>query len=130
MVKTLQELRDSRSAISSVLNPPGALSKVEKEQKIWWAYLNLEKNVALLKLELAVERPGEFIRDEQKSVDTEQYLRDALGGLDAGIMLLESGNSAEAWGKLRSARNNLRFYLRETRKSRLSAARLKKPAGG
>ncbi len=129
-VKALQELRDARSAITSVLNPPGAPPpEAEKEQIVWRAYLNLEKNVALLKLELAVEKPGEFVNDELKSEDTEQYLRDSLSDLDAGIVLVEADNSAGAWPRLRLARNYLRFYLRHTRKSRLKAARTKKASG-
>jgi hypothetical protein len=127
--KTIQELGDASSAITSVLNPSAATSDAEKEQKIWEAYLILEKNVALLKLELAVERPGEFVKDELKSANTEQYLEDALSGLGAGITFLEAGNSGDAWGKLRTARNDLRFYLRETRKSRLKSVRTKKRAG-
>ncbi len=125
-IKTLQELRDARSAIFSVLNPPGTPPpEGEKEQKIWQAYLSLEKNVALLKLELAVERPGEFVKDELKSVDSAQYLRDGLSDLDAGIVLLVADDPAGAWLRLRLARNDLRFYLRQARKSRLKTARTK-----
>ncbi len=129
-VKTLQELRDARSAIFSSLNPPGAPPpEGEKEAKIWRAYLNLEKNVALLKLDLAAERLGEFVKDELKPVDTAQYLRDALSDLDSGILLLDAEDSAGAVLRLRLARNDLRFYLRQTRKSRLKAARARKASG-
>lgn len=126
----MQELTDARSAISSVLNPGGTpLPEAEKEQEIWRAYLNLEKNVALLKLELAVEKPGEFIKDNLRPVDTAQYLKDALSDLDASIVLLNADDFAGAWSRLRLARNNLRFYLRQTRRSRLKAARTKKASG-
>ena len=128
-VKTLLELNDAIAGITSVLNPPGdGMSAVDKEQEIWRAYLMLEKNVALMRLELGVENPGEFIKDESKSREPSRYLRDALSALAGGIRLLDGGESARGWRELRLARNDLRFYLREVRRLRLRTARSKKPA--
>ena len=128
-VKTLQELNDAMSAIGSVLNPPGAvISEVDKEQKIWRAYLSVEKNVAILKFGLGLEKPGEFVMDEPKSRELAKYLADAFSALSAGIKLMEDGDAVHAWGELRSARNDLRFYLREIRRLRLRTARTRKPA--
>ncbi len=126
-VKILQELKDSLSAITAVqVTGEGAISGPDSELGIWRAYLKLETNLAILKLELGVENPGEFVIDESKSRDPLQYLKDASHALGSGVKLLEAGEAASAWTDLRSARNCLRFYLREARKLRLRSARTQK----
>src|SRR5256712_556604 len=94
-----------------------------EEKKVWLVYLAVEKSVALLKLHLSVESPGLFVTIKSGSKDWAGLLAIASRTLADGRRHLEEGRLEEALETLRSSRNCLRVFLRDSRKLRLRALR-------
>lgn len=104
-----------------------ARSAGKAESAAWLAYVNTEKTVAILKLELGLERPAQFVPKPPPAQEQSSFLREASDRLAEGRVLLGQGKDAQALEKLATARNNLRFYLRKVRGERLRAGRTKSP---
>jgi len=98
------------------LSAPAAID----EQSVWEVYARTEKLIAVLKFRLDYETPGAFTKlpDAGEPVALLE---------EAGALLSRAGNEisvrklVEAVETLRRARNNLRSYLTDKRKSATKA---------
>jgi hypothetical protein len=94
----------------------------EGELAIWRAYAGTEKLIAVLKFRLDYETPGAFTKLPDAS-DPEKLLEDATGLLSRSAEEISEGALAESIETLRKARNDLRSYLTERRRSATRAQR-------
>lgn len=92
---------------------------------IWRAYLDIEKSVAFIRVEIDEENPGRFVKLKHYSVpDERQALQFALRNLRKGLESFRLGDYLRSLSELREARNYLRALLRAKRRSRTKKAPL------
>lgn len=99
------------------------------EEAAWTLYVKVEMMVTILKLRLAVERPGEFITMVEREPLTEHVIT-ALGSITQAREHAQRGDHRQALEGLRDCRNNLRVFLEATRRLRLKAARAEAVGSG
>ena len=103
----------------------GALSSAGSgpdEQAVWEAYAGTEKLIAVLKMRLDYETPGVFTKLPEAS-DPARLLTEARGLLSKAAGEVSAGNGPVAIETLRKARNDLRSYLTDKRKSETKRTR-------
>jgi len=99
-----------------------------EEKKVWLVYLSVERSVALLKLHLSIENPGQIVRMRSDREGSASLLATAAGALEEARSLLDEDRLEEALRTLRTSRNCLREFLRDRRRLRLKALRISKKA--
>ena len=116
----LKELKEISRSLSSLVHelPESA----PPEFDVWTCYATVEKDVAILKLRMGVERPGVVVQLPRAVVAIE-LLPKALAALDEARSKLESGELAVGLDALRASRNDLRAYLSELGRTRSRARR-------
>ncbi|MGD1055329.1 MAG: hypothetical protein ABR867_04515 [Nitrososphaerales archaeon] len=96
----------------------------EQARSIWRAYLDVEKSVVFIKVEIDEENPGRFVNMKQYSVpDERQALQFALRNLRKGSESFALGDYRRSLRELREARNYLRLILRARRRIKTKAAK-------
>jgi hypothetical protein len=86
------------------------------EKAVWDAYEGTERLIAVLKFRLDYETPGVFTRLPDAS-DPAKLLAGARESLAKAAGQISKGRLVESIGTLRKARNGLRSYLIDKRKS-------------
>jgi hypothetical protein len=109
-----------------------ALSLAEKlvgdqaEKGVWEVYARTEKMIAILKFRLDYETPGVFAKLPDAG-DPAELLKEAHELLSKASEEIAQSRFVESIATLREARNDLRSYLTEARRSATRAER--KPRG-
>jgi len=99
------------------------------EKAVWDVYAGTEKLVAVLKFRLDYETPGAFTKLPDAS-DPAKLLKAAHELLSKACEEIAAGKLIESIGTLRKARNDLRSYLTEARKSATRAEKKTRVAQG
>ena len=106
-----------------VLSLAEELARADAEENaVWGVYARTEKLIAILKFRLGYETSGVFTKLPDAS-DQAKLLKDAGVLLSRASEEIAGGRLVESIGTLRKARNDLRSYLTERRKSATRAAR-------
>ena len=92
------------------------LAGADAENAVWDVYAETEKLIAILKFRMDYETPGVFAKLPDAS-DPAKLLKDARKLLSKAAEEISKGRLVESIGTLRKARNELRGYLIEKRKS-------------
>jgi hypothetical protein len=122
--ETVADLRDAESKLAPLLTSLSGEPTDEQLASIWRAYVDVEKSVVFVRVELDEENPGRFVNVKAYRVpDERQAVSFALSHLREGTRLFESGELARSLGELRESRNYLRVLLRE--KGLLRARRIR-----
>jgi hypothetical protein len=122
--ETAADLRDAESRLAPLLLSLSGEPTDEQLESIWRAYVNVEKSVVFVRVELDEDNPGRFVNARAYRVpDERQAVSFALNHLREGARLFESGELAGSLGELRESRNYLRVLLRE--KGLLKARRIR-----
>jgi len=99
--------------LAEALSSPGA---GVSEQAVWEAYAGTEKLIAVLKFRLDYETPGVFTKLPEPS-DPAKLLEGARELLSMAADEISARKGVKAIETLRKARNELRSYLTDKRKS-------------
>ena len=91
-------------------------------QAVWEAYAGTEKLIAVLRFRLDYETPG-LVTRLPDAKDPEKLLEDARQLLSRAADQVLRGKLVEAIETMRKARNNLRSYLVDSRRSATRAGR-------
>jgi hypothetical protein len=122
--ETAADLSDAESKLAPLLTSLSGEPTDEQLGSIWRAYVDVEKSVVFVRVELDEENPGRFVNVKAYRVpDERQAVSFALSHLREGARLFESGELARSLGELRESRNYLRVLLRE--KGLLRARRIR-----
>ena len=112
-----------------VLSLAERLSGGGAETAVWDVYAGTEKLIALLKFRLEYETPGAFAKLPDAG-DPAKLLKAAREMLSKASQEIATGKLVESIGTLRKARNDLRSYLMEMRRSATRAERKTRVAPG
>ena len=121
-VREIDRARYQKEAFSLQKRLADALSTPTRidDQAVWEAYAGTEKLIAVLKFRLDYETPGVFTKLPDASQPT-ALLAEARALLSSAGDELSGRKLVEAVETLRRARNNLRSYLTDKRKSATKA---------
>lgn len=114
--ETAGDLAEARSRLQETLRTISGEPTKEQLHSVWLAYVDIEKSVFFVKVELDAESPGVFVKTSLYRVpDERQAIAFALRSLERGAESLASGDLLDCLGRLRESRNYLRVLLREKR---------------
>ncbi len=121
--EALRGLKESDALLSALSSALSGEPTEEQLMDLWRAYVETEKSVVYLKVELDEENPGVFVNAKVYRVpDERQAVSFALSRLRSGARRLESGDLREALRELREARNYLRVLVKQKRRTRIGRA--------
>jgi hypothetical protein len=115
-----EEVVSLRKRLADALPSAGGGEPVE--QAVWEVYAGTEKLIAVLKFRLDYETPGVFTKLPGAS-DPVKLVKDASELLSRAAEQIGEGRLVDSIETLRKARNNLRSYLTEKKKSATRAQR-------
>ena len=122
--ETASDLDDARKRIESAIGSVSGEPSEEQLGSIWRAYVDVEKSIAFIRVEISEENPGRFLKAKSFSVpDERQALQFALKNLKKGADSFALGDFIRALAELRDSRNYLRVLLREKRLRKTRNAR-------
>lgn len=122
--ETAADLKDAERRIEELI--PGVRGEPDTEQlrSIWRAYVDVEKSIAFIRVDMDEENPGRFISQKQYSVpDERQALQFSLKNLKKGSQSFTLGDFRQALKELRESRNYLRVLLKAKRLLKTKAAK-------
>ena len=115
--ETSADLKDAEGRIVALIAEISGEPTEEQVRSIWRAYLDVEKSVAFIRVEIDEENPGRFVKAKQYSVpDERQALQFALRNLRRGSESFVLGDYRSSLRELREARNYLRLILKAKRR--------------
>jgi hypothetical protein len=122
--ETRADLNDAQDRVRTLTAEISGEPSREQVHSIWRAYLDVEKSIVFIKVEIDEENPGRFVKAKQYSVpDERQALQFALRNLVRGSESFAVGDYTRSLGELREARNYLRMILVAKRRIRTREAR-------
>lgn len=122
--ETRADLNDAERRIVALIAEISGNPTEEQVRSIWRAYLDVEKSVVFIKVEIDEENPGRFVNAKQYSVpDERQALQFALRNLRKGSESFALGDYGRLLRELREARNYLRLILRAERRIKTKEAK-------
>ncbi len=122
--ETGADLKDAERRIEELIAGVRGEPDTEQLRSVWRAYLDVEKSIAFIKVDMDEENPGRFISQKQYSVpDERQALQFSLKNLKKGLQNFTLGDFRQALKELREARNYLRVLLKEKRRLKTKTAR-------
>jgi hypothetical protein len=115
--ETHADLEDAEDRIVTLIAEISGEPTKEQVHSIWRAYLDVEKSVVFIRVEIDEENPGRFVEAKRYSVpDERQALQFALRNLRKGSDSFALGEYRNSLRDLREARNYLRLILRSKRR--------------
>lgn len=109
-------MEDAEKRIAQQIREISGDPSVEQVRSIWRAYVDIEKSIVFIRVEIDEENPGRFVRWRAYAVpDERQSLQFALKNLRKGRVCLSAGDYLRSLHDLREARNYLRVLLRTKR---------------
>jgi len=122
--ETASDLKDAEGRIASLIAEISGEPTEAQVLSIWRAYLNVEKSVVFIRVEIDEENPGRFVKLKRYSVpDERQALQFALRNLKKGSESFVLGDYVRSLRELREARNYLRAILRAKRNLKTKEAK-------
>jgi len=122
--ETRADLKDAEVRLAAIEGTLSGEPDDAQMRSVWRAYLDVEKSVAFIKVELGSESPGVFVNKKVYRVpDERQAVSFALTALRRGSESFSSGDFETSLKQLKESRNYLRVLLMEKR--RLLAKRSK-----
>lgn len=122
--ETRADLKDAEDRIVTLIAEISGEPTEEQVHSIWLAYVDVEKSVVFIKVEIDEENPGRFVNAKQYSVpDERQALQFALRNLRKGMESFILGDYKSSLRELREARNYLRMILRAKRRIKTKKAK-------
>jgi hypothetical protein len=122
--ETRADLKDAEDRIVVLITEISGEPTKEQVHSIWRAYLNVEKSVMFIRVEIDEENPGRFVKVKQYSVpDERQALQFALRNLRKGSESFALGDYGRSLRELREARNYLRLILMAKRRIKTREAK-------
>ena len=122
--ETRSDLKDAEERIVALIAEISGEPTKEQVHSIWRAYLDVEKSVVFIRVEIDEENPGRFVNAKQYSVpDERQALQFALRNLRKGSESFALGDYGSSLRQLREARNYLRLILRAKRRIKAKEAK-------
>jgi hypothetical protein len=110
--ETESDLKDAESRLSALEASLSGDPTGEQLRSTWRAYVDVEKSIAFIKVELDTESPGLFVnKGVYKVPDERQAVAFALGYLRRGTESFVSGDLENSLKQLRESRNYLRVLL-------------------
>jgi hypothetical protein len=107
---------------ADVVSLENRLAGPDADKAVWDVYAGTERLIAILKFRLDYETPGVFTKLPDAS-DPAKLLKDARKLLSKVAEEISKGRLVESIGTLRKARNALRSYLIQERKSVIKSRR-------
>jgi hypothetical protein len=124
--ETSGDLRSALAMLESLRASISGEPTPDQLTSIWKIYLNVEKSVAFVKIELGEENPNKFVNMRPYKVpDERQALQFAGDYLKKGELNFAAGNLSLCLKELRESRNYLRVLLREKQLAKGRRARTK-----
>jgi hypothetical protein len=118
-----ERYRDDVISLAERLTAAAATrADADAEKAVWDVYSETEELIAVMKFRLDYETPGVFTRLPDAS-DPAKLLKGAGELLSKAADEISKGRLVESIGTLRKARNGLRSYLIEKRKSVIKSRR-------
>lgn len=122
--ETRADLNDAQDRIKTLTAEISGEPSREQVHSIWRAYLDVEKSIVFIRVEIDEENPGRFVKAKQYSVpDERQALQFALRNLVRGSESFAVGDYTRSLSQLREGRNYLRMMLMAKRRIRTREAR-------
>jgi len=122
--ETRLDLEDADTRIASLASEISGEPTEEQIQSIWRAYVDIEKSIVFIRVEIDEENPGRLVKVKQYSVpDERQSLKFALRNLRKGSQSFALGDFRRSLAELREARNYLRVTLMAKRRLKTRKAR-------
>ena len=122
--ETYTDLVDAEKRIDRLIKEISGEPTSDQLRSVWRAYLEVEKSILFIKVEIDEENPGRFVKWRAYLVpDERQALQFAIKGLTKGRENFVAGDYKRSLHDLREARNYLRVLLRAKRVARNKATR-------
>jgi hypothetical protein len=122
--EALADLKVAGQRIEEVLPKVSGEPTEAQMRSVWRSYLDVEKVIVFVRLEIGEENPGRFIATKQFVVpDERQALQFALKNLKKGTQSFHLGDFKQALSELRTSRNYLRMLLRDKRRRKTRNAK-------
>ncbi len=122
--ETRADLKDAEDRIVSLIAEISGEPTDAQALSIWRAYLDVEKSIVFVRVEIEEENPGRFVKLKQYSVpDERQALQFTLRNLRKGLESFALGDYVRSLRELREARNYLRAILRAKRRIKTKGAK-------
>lgn len=122
--ETASDLNDAESRLMAMATSIIGEPTDEQKKSVWLAYIELEKSIAFIKVELDEENPARFVNSKVYKVpDERQAILFALGNLRKGSQMFALGELEDSLSALRESRNYLRVLLREKMRIKFKGAR-------
>ncbi|MGP8125046.1 MAG: hypothetical protein ACLQEQ_04150 [Nitrososphaerales archaeon] len=117
-------MKDAEDRIVSLIAEISGEPTDAQALSIWRAYLDVEKSIVFVRVEIEEENPGRFVKLKQYSVpDERQALQFTLRNLRKGLESFALGDYVRSLRELREARNYLRAILRAKRRIKTKGAK-------
>ncbi|HYC26951.1 MAG TPA: hypothetical protein VEB67_02890 [Nitrososphaerales archaeon] len=114
--ETASDLEDAIGRLSRLIKDVSGEPTPAQLKSIWMSYLDVEKSIAFIRLDIDEESPGRSVNLRRYFVpDERQAMAFALGALRKGSESFRAGDFRRAIGELRDCRNYLRALIREKR---------------
>lgn len=124
--ETHTDLVNAKERMSALIREISGEPTTDQVRSIWRAYLEVEKSILFIKVEIDEENPGRFVKWRAYVVpDERQALQFAMKSLVKGIESFNVGDYKRSLHDLRDARNYLRVLLKA---KRVAGNREKSPA--
>jgi hypothetical protein len=122
--ETRADLNDAQDRVKTLIAEISGEPSREQVHSIWRAYLDVEKSIVFIRVDIDEENPGRFVKVKQYSVpDERQALQFALRNLVKGSESFALRDYKRSLSELREARNYLRVILMAKRRIRTREAR-------
>ncbi len=117
-------MKDAERRLTELLPVLSGEPKAEQLRSIWRSYLDIEKSILFIRVDIGEENPGRFIAAKQYAVpDERQAVQFALKNLKKGSQSFVVGDFRQALKELRESRNYLRVLLRDKRRLKTRVAK-------
>ncbi len=122
--ETSGDLKDAEARIGGLIAEVSGEPTEDQLRSVWRAYMEVEKSIVFIRVEIDEENPGRFISLKQYAVpDERQALKFALKNLAKGSESFALGDFKQSLKELRESRNYLRAILKDKRRLKTKRAR-------
>ncbi len=122
--ETSGDLKDAEARIGGLIAEVSGEPTEDQLRSVWRAYMEVEKSIVFIRVEIDEENPGRFVSLKQYAVpDERQALQFALKNLARGSKSFALGDFKQSLKELRESRNYLRAILKDKRRLKTKSAR-------
>ena len=122
--ETLSDLKDAEERLDRLISEISGETTEEQVRSMWRAYIEIEKSILFIRVEIGEENPGRFVKFRKYFVpDERQALQFALRNLKKGSQGFILGDFKGSLRDLRESRSYIRATLRAKRRFRARSTR-------